>query len=60
MKNMFFILTIALFIACGEKSANELPTALADASDLDVYENNGSRVFVRIFKDSVKEFVVIK
>ena len=36
MKNMFFILTIALFIACGEKSANELPTALADASDLNV------------------------
>ncbi len=39
-------------------SKNKL--TLGDASDLDVYENNGSRVFVRIYKDSVKEFVVVK
>ena len=39
-------------------SKNKL--SIGDASDLDVYENNGSRVFVRIYKDSVKEFVVVK
>jgi len=39
-------------------SRNKL--TVGDASDLDVYDNNGSRVFVRIYKDSVKEFVVIK
>jgi len=39
-------------------SKNKL--TVGDASDLDVYDNNGSRVFVRTYKDKVKEFVVVK
>ena len=36
MKKMFFIFTLALAVACGEKPANDTLTALADASDLKV------------------------
>ena len=36
MKKMFFIFTLALAIACGEKPANDTQAALADASDLKV------------------------
>ena len=36
MKKMFFIFTLALAIACGEKPTNDSIAALADASDLKV------------------------
>ena len=33
---------------------------IGDASDLQSYENDGGRVFMRIYKDEVKEIVVVK
>ena len=46
MKKMFFIFTLALAVACGEKPANDTLTALADASDLKVeqLEVNAARL----------------
>jgi len=39
-------------------SKNKIKTG--DTSDIERYDNDGGKIFMRIFKDEVKEIVVIK
>ena len=49
----------ALIYVYDSKLSNK-SISLGDASDLQSYENDGGRVFLKIYKDEVKEIVVIK
>ncbi len=43
-----------------DSSLRQNKVSLGDISDIEGYENDGGKVFMRIFKDRVKEIVVIK
>lgn len=43
-----------------DSTRSKTKVSVGDTSDLSVYENNNSRVFLRVFKDEVKEIVVVK
>ena len=43
-----------------EKALSKNKIKTGDISDVERYENNGGKVFMRIYKDEVKEIVVIK
>ena len=43
-----------------DSSRSKAKVSVGDAADLSVHANDGSRVFVRIYKDEVKEMVIVK
>ena len=43
-----------------DSSRSKAKVSVGDAADLSVHANDGSRVFVRIYKDEVKETVIVK
>ena len=43
-----------------DSSRSKTKVSVGDASDISVYDNDGSRVFIKVFKDEVKEIVVVK
>lgn len=43
-----------------DSSLNKNKITIGDISDIDRYENDGGKVFMRIYKDEVKDIVIIK
>jgi len=43
-----------------DSSRSKAKVSVGDSADLSVHANDGSRVFVRIYKDEVKEMVIVK
>lgn len=43
-----------------DSTRSKTKVSVGDSSDLSLYDNNSSRVFVKIFKDEVQEIVVVK